>query len=71
MRRAEEVRTAIQRHDSATLRRMADEALRSEDPTFLLLLAQLVEQRPEPIAHDDNVTAAMRTKHLPNGDRAW
>ena len=60
MTRGDQIRTAIQRHDTATLSRMADEAQRQEDRTFLALLAQLVDQRPEPDAHDNNATAAGR-----------
>ena len=52
MNRGEQIRTAIRHRDSAMLRRMADEARRQEDRTFLALLADLVDLRPEPSAHD-------------------
>lgn len=48
----EQIRIAIQHREPATLRRMADEARREEDRTFLALLAELVELRPEPSADD-------------------
>lgn len=57
MTRGEEIRTAIQRRDTATLRRMADEARRQEDRTFLALLADFVDLRPQPSARDHNTTA--------------
>ncbi len=50
MTRGEEIRTAIQRRDTATLRRMADEAPRQEHREFLALLAELVDRHPEPRA---------------------
>jgi len=53
MNQGEQICNAIQQRDSATLRRMADEARRQEDRMFLALLAQLVEREPEPQgAHD-------------------
>ncbi len=58
MTRGEEIRTAIQRRDTATLRRMADEARRQEDRAFLALLAEFVDQYPGP--RTQLITAAQR-----------
>jgi len=64
MTRGDQIRTAIQRHGTATL---GDEARRQEDRTLLALLAHLVDQRPEPDAHDSSATAAGRLKPCPTG----
>ena len=67
MTRGDQIRTAIQRHGTATLRRIALQARRQEQRTFLAWLAHLVDQRPEPDAHDSSATAAGRLKPCPPG----
>ena len=54
MTRGEELCTAIQGRDTATLLRMAAEARREEDRIFLALLAQLVGRQPELDAHPND-----------------
>jgi len=58
MTRGERIRAAIQRHDPATLRRMADEAPNQEDRVFLDLLAEFVDRWPGASARNNDVIPA-------------